>query len=179
MKLKDLKNVEKKEDLVVFKTLLRCFKERGNFNYLKNNFKNYEIVKNYAYNSRHSHRNENFLTNIAYWPTDIFGNFHGSEYILYFSILINNIDIKKYEFFMPGKTDVVGRLAREIDFLLTDTYLYINNYGQWINIFKENAYNEIISEALEKIDCIKGNKKENYIEMLNLIGMAYREKLPL
>lgn len=180
MKLKNLKNVEKLEDLVVFKALLRCMKERGNFNFLKKRFKTYEIMKNCAYNSRRSHQNEDFLTNISFWPTDMgIGDFTGSSYILYFSILVNNIDIKKHAKFASKGNQVDERLRGEINSLLTATYYYINNYSLRPNIFREGAYDEIISEALEKIDYIKGNKKEDYLEMFKLIEMAFHEKLPL
>lgn len=180
MNLKKLKNVEKLEDLVVFKALLRCMKERGCFNFLKKRFRNYEIMKNCAYNSRHNHQNEDFLTNISFWPTDMgIGDFTGCSYILYFSILVNNINIKKYVKSKSENNQIVGRLRGEIDSLFTATYHYINNCFKRPNIFKEGAYDEIIAEALEKIDYIKGNKKEDYLEMMKLIEMIFHEKLPL
>lgn len=180
MKLKNLKTVEKLEDLVVFKALLRCMKERGTFNYLKKRFKTCEAMKNSAYNSRHNHQNEDFLTNISYWPTDLgLGDFTGGSYILYFSMLVNNIDIKKHAKVKSEKNNLNERLRMEINTLFTATYYYINTYSLRPNIFREGAYDEIIAEALEKIDYIKGNKKEDYLEALKLIEMIFQEKLPL
>ena len=70
-------NFRKKEDKAVFKALMRCMKEDRNL-YILNRVSGgcggaragFEEVVRRCYFSRENHRNENFQTNIFYWPED-------------------------------------------------------------------------------------------------------------
>ena len=167
MKLKDIK-LDRKEDSVIFKAILRCVKETKDFNKFRHRFSDINELINACYKSRRDHRNETFLTNIHYWPADTGMGLSAIGILLYAAILINNLKVEK-------STDY-KRYA-----LFTTFVNSVNNYfrGAYpVNDVKDE-YIPIIASAYAKC----GNKsfecKKDDIEKILLnTRYAYSEKIP-
>ena len=99
MRIRDYK-FKRKEDNVVFKALMRCLKESNRLILStkivgKNSSPGFEEIVRKCYVSRESHPNENFQTNIYYWPDDCGGLLTCTFWkLLYISMIINGIDLK-------------------------------------------------------------------------------------
>ena len=165
-------NFKKKEDKAVFKALMRCMKEDRNL-YILNRVSGgcggarvgFEEVVRRCYVSRENHRNENFQTNIFFWPEDSGGLLKSSvTKFIYISLIINSLNCK----------------IKELGTRFQELYSTIcNNPKGGFYMFGGDisAYHQCIADAFIKcgIDEELANDKANTIELL---ARAYKMDLP-
>jgi len=167
MKLKD-KKLDKKEDYVVFKAIMRCVKETKHFNRFKNKFRDINELINACYRSRKDHRTESFLTNIHYWPADTCMGLSAIGVLLYSAILINGLKVAK-------PTDY-KKCALFTSFVSSINKCFHGDYP--LSDIKDE-YVPIIASAYAKCEgknseCIKNDIEKSLLNIKN----AYSEKIP-
>lgn len=150
--------MQRKEDLIVFKCLLRCLKENGRLQCI--NVRSMKDLVDLCYVSRENHT-ETFADNITYWPSDCMLEFDNYMNIIYLSLLI-----------VHGKINVYRRLTNRINKFFSDlhdlscngrtleNFLWSLDYvykALIIGGVNENNANEII-HSIEKV--IEGDKNK-------------------
>ena len=156
-----------KYDYIVFPILLRTMKETGS----KNEFRPYkfphfkdkdfiEKVIKICLDSRRSHSpNEDYLTNMSYWPKDLYLNFIGRTFqLLFFSRIVNafvDTGIDKKLSINSGQNRNLYNNVRD----------YIDNFP--VN-FNNETYTKEILTALDNLYCLDKNRCRSESNFLDL-----------
>ena len=153
MKLSERK-LEKKNDNIAFKALLRSIKESKNcYSYVIKRYKSLGEIISKCYLSRETHPNEEYYTNISYWPDDIGLSFDSPTKFFYLSLIITSVkgrvpaDLKKR--FEERFQNMVATLNLR--------YVFIeSNYKMFEKAFVKCGHsNEDSQEKIKTIELIK------------------------
>ena len=155
-----------KYDYIVFPILLRTIKETGSkndfrpskFTHLKDKDFIGKVIK-ICLDSRKSHSTiEDYLTNISYWPKDLYLNFIGRTFqLLFFSRIVN-------AFVDTGIDKKLSINAGQNRNLYNNVRDYIDNFP--VN-FNNETYTKEILTALDNLYCLD-KKRINESSFLDL-----------
>jgi hypothetical protein len=155
-----------KYDYIVLPILLRTMKETGSknefrpykFPHFKDKDLNKKVIK-ICLDSRKSHSTiEDYLTNISYWPKDLYLNFIGRTFqLLFFSRIVN-------AFVDTGIDKKLSINAGQNRNLYNNVRDYIDNFP--VN-FNNETYTKEILTALDNLYCLD-KKRINESSFLDL-----------
>ena len=155
-----------KYDYIVFPILLRTMKETGSKTYFRHNkfirLKDKDFIEKVikiCLDSRRSHSNEDYFTNMSYWPKDLFLNRIGHTFqLLFFSRIVNafvDTGIDKKLAINSGQNRNLSNNVRD----------YIENFPA---NFNNETYTKEILTALDNLYCMDKNNRSYLTNFLDL-----------